>query len=90
MERAKTSEQKVNAFVKMLESLEPGLWVFVEHPGLDVPEMRAIGHRGYEDVAIDRQGVTDAFTSARAMEVIHRRGIKLVGYGDVLKAREGK
>ena len=86
MERARTPEEKVAAFVKMLENLEPGLWIFVEHPGLDVPEMRAIGHKGYEDVAIDRQGVTDMFTSPEAMEVIKRRGIELVSYGEVLKA----
>jgi len=90
MDRGKTSEQKVAAFVKMLETLEPGLWIFVEHPGLDVPEMQAIGHKGYEDVAIDRQGVTDMFTSHKAMEVIKRRQIKLVSYGEVLKARQDK
>lgn len=85
MERAKTPEQKTAAFVKALEALEPGLWLFVEHPGLDVPEMQAIGHKGYEDVATDRQGVTDMFTSPRAKEVIERRGIRLVSYGDVLR-----
>lgn len=83
--KGKTSTEKVAGFVKMLEELKPGLWLFVEHPGLDVAEMRAIGHKGYEDVAVDRQGVTDMFTSAKAMEVVKRRGIKLVSYGDVLK-----
>ena len=85
MERAKTSDQKIAAFVKMLETLEPGLWLFVEHPGQDVPEMQAIGHKGYEDVATDRQGVTDMFTSPQTKEAIERRGINLVSYGDVLR-----
>jgi len=85
MERARTSEQKTAAFVKLLETLEPGLWLFVEHPGQDVPEMQAIGHQGYEDVATDRQGVTDMFTSPQTKEAIERRGIKLVSYGDVLR-----
>ncbi len=84
IERAKTPEEKTAAFVKMLETLEPGLWLFVEHPGLDVPEMQAIGHKGYEDVATDRQGVTDMFTSPQTMQVVERRGIRLVSYGDVL------
>ena len=84
MERARTSEQKTAAFVKLLETLEPGLWLFVEHPGQDVPEMQAIGHQGYADVATDRQGVTDMFTSPQTKEAIERRGIKLVSYGDVL------
>jgi hypothetical protein len=85
MERAKTSKQKTAAFVKMLERIEPGLWLFVEHPGLDGPEMQAIGHKGYEDVATDRQGVTDMFTSQQTMEVMKRRGIRLVSYGEVLR-----
>lgn len=83
--KGETSQEKVAGFVKMLEELKPGLWIFVEHPGLDVPEMQAIGHKGYNDVAMDRQGVTDMFTSAKAMEVVKGRGIKLVSYGDVLK-----
>jgi hypothetical protein len=87
MERAKTSAQKTAAFVKLLETLEPGLWLFVEHPGLDVPEMQAIGHKGYEDVATDRQGVTDMFTSPQTLEVIERRGIRLISCGDVLRGR---
>jgi predicted glycoside hydrolase/deacetylase ChbG (UPF0249 family) len=81
----KTSKEKIDGFVKVLESLEPGLWIMVDHPGLDVPEMQAIGHIGYEKVALDRQGVTDMFTSARVKEVIERRKIKLVSYADVLK-----
>jgi len=82
-----TAEQKEENLVRILEELKPGLWLIVEHPGLDTPEMRAIGHRGYEDVAEDRQGVTRAFTSPRVKEVIRRRGIRLVSYGDVVGKR---
>jgi predicted glycoside hydrolase/deacetylase ChbG (UPF0249 family) len=78
-----TSRQKVENLVQILESLEPGLWLIVEHPGLDTPEMQAIGHEGYENVAADRQGVTDAFTSAKVKDVIRRRGIQLISYGDL-------
>ena len=80
-----TPEQKAANLVKLLENLKPGLWLIVEHPGLDTPEMRAIGHKGYENVAADREGVTQAFTSDKVKEVIRRRGIQLVSYGDVLK-----
>ena len=38
---------------------------------------------GYERVAIDRQGVTDMFTSDKAMEVVKRRKIKLISYSDL-------
>ncbi len=79
-----TAEQKEENLVRILEDLKPGLWLIVEHPGLNTPEMRAIGHRGYENVAEDRQGVTQVFTSPRVKEVIRRRGIRLVGYGNVI------
>jgi hypothetical protein len=35
---------------------------------------------GYEAVAVDRQGVTDAWTSPAAREIVKRRGIELIGY----------
>lgn len=80
----KTAEEKIASFIKMLEGLEAGqTYLFVDHPGFDTPEMRAIHHIGYEDVAVDRQGVTDAWTSPRVREVIKARGIRLIGYRDL-------
>jgi hypothetical protein len=66
-----------------LEKLTPGLWIFVDHPGFDVPEMRAMGHRGYEDVALDREGVTRTLCSAKVKAVIARKKIRLMSYADV-------
>jgi predicted glycoside hydrolase/deacetylase ChbG (UPF0249 family) len=81
-----TSEEKIASFIKMLESLEPDkTYLFVDHPGFDTPEMRAIHHVGYEDVALDRQGVTDAWTSPRVREVVKAKGIQLIGYRDLRK-----
>jgi predicted glycoside hydrolase/deacetylase ChbG (UPF0249 family) len=81
-----TSEQKIESFIKMLESLEAGkTYLFVDHPGLDTPEVRAIYHIGYENVAVDRQGVTDTFTSPRVRSVINARRIELIGYRDLKK-----
>ena len=45
--------------------------------------MRAIHHIGYENVSIDRRGVTDAWTSPRVREVVKVRGIQLIGYRDL-------
>jgi hypothetical protein len=42
--------------------------------------MRNIGHKGYENVAADRAGVTHAFTSVSVKEVISRRKIALISY----------
>lgn len=81
-----TSEQKVQSFIKMLDELKAGeTYLFVDHPGIDTPELRAIHHIGYEDVATDRQGVTDAWTDARVKEAIKKKGIQLISYADLRK-----
>jgi predicted glycoside hydrolase/deacetylase ChbG (UPF0249 family) len=85
-----TPAQKTENLVQLLEKLQPGLWLIVEHPGLDTPEMRAIGHQGYENVAADRAGVTEAFTSEKVTEAIRRRNIQLVSYGDVIRGQAEK
>jgi hypothetical protein len=72
--------------MKMLESLVAGqTYLFVDHPGLDTPEMRAIHHIGYENVATDRQGVTDTWTNPRVREFIQAKRIQLIGYRDLKK-----
>ena len=76
-------DEKVASFARVLETLGPGTWLFVDHPALDGDEMRAVHHVGYETVAVDRQGVTDAWTSPQALEVVKRRGIELIGYKDL-------
>ncbi len=85
--QALSSEEKVESLRQNLETLAPGRWIFVDHPAYDHPETRAIHHPGYENVAADRQGVVDAWTDRRVLEIIAERGIQLVSYGDV---RHGK
>ncbi|MEO6719426.1 MAG: polysaccharide deacetylase family protein [Ferruginibacter sp.] len=81
-----TAAEKVKSFINMLDSLKPGeTYLFVDHPALDGPEMRAIYHIGYENVAEDRQGVTDVFTSPEVMQAIRRRNIQLISYADLKK-----
>ncbi|KAA9356555.1 polysaccharide deacetylase family protein [Larkinella humicola] len=81
-----TSAEKIESFSRMLESLEPGkTYLFVDHPGLDTPELRAIHHIGYEQVAVDRQGVTDAWTNPQIKALIKSKGIQLIGYRDLRK-----
>jgi chitin disaccharide deacetylase len=70
----------------MLNKLEPGnTYLFVDHPGLNSPELRAIHHIGYEDVATDRQGVTDTWTNEKIKKLIREKGIQLISYKDLLK-----
>lgn len=79
---ALSAEEKEEGLVKLLEALRPGAWMIVEHPALDTPEMRSIGHKGYENVAADRAGVTRAFTSDKVREVVARRKIELISYAE--------
>jgi chitin disaccharide deacetylase len=82
----KTSSEKIGSFSAMLEKLEPGkTYLFVDHPGLDDSELKAISHIGYEDVASDRQGVTDVFTDPSIKTLIQKKGIQLIGYRDLIK-----
>ena len=81
-----TSEEKVVSFIKMLETLKHGeTYMFVDHPGIDTPELRAIYHIGYENVATDRQGVTNTWTDPRVKDAIKRLGIQLISYKDLPK-----
>lgn len=80
-----TFEEKLKSFTAMLESLAPGTYLFLDHPAYDTPEVQAIYHIGYENVAIDRQGVTDLFTSPKIQELIQQKGIQLISYADLVK-----
>jgi predicted glycoside hydrolase/deacetylase ChbG (UPF0249 family) len=77
----KSAAEKESDLVRLLEGLTPGRWLLIEHPAYDTPEVRSMGHLGYENVAEDRAGVTKAFTSPAVKEVVRRRGIRLISYG---------
>jgi len=82
----KTGAEKIKSFIAMLDDLRPGdTYLFVDHPGLDSPELRAVSHIGYEDVAIDRQGVTDLFNSRLVKEALAKKGIDIISYADLKK-----
>ena len=87
--QALSSAEKVQTLRENLQTLQPGRWLFVNHPAYDCPEMRAIHHPGYENVAADRQGVVDAWTDSRVLEIVAERGIRLVSYADVSEGRVG-
>lgn len=81
-----TLEEKKKSFSSMLEKLEAGnTYLFVEHPAITSEEMRSIHHIGYEDVAGDRQGVTDLWTDSEIKALIKKKGIQLISYKDLKK-----
>ncbi len=71
------------SLIQALEALTPGVWLLIEHPGFDTPEMQALGHVGYRNVASHRDSVTQAFTSGKVKETIAQRNIELVAYRDI-------
>ncbi len=76
-----TTEEKIESFLAAIELMEKGkTYLFVEHPALNNSEMQAIHHIGYEDVAIDRQGVTDLFLSQRIKDALSHKGVSLISY----------
>lgn len=81
---SKTVAEKKKSFAAMLESLEKGkTYMFVDHPAFDDAEMRAIHHIGYENVAEDRQGVTDVLTDPAIKKLIKNKNIRLISYADL-------
>jgi len=80
---ALTGEQRAELFARAIDALTPGDYLFVEHPATDDPEMRAIHHIGYENVAVDRSGVVSMWTDPRVKEAVARRKVQLISYKDL-------
>lgn len=78
-------KDRIDKFCENLEMLTPGKYLFVEHPAVNAPEMEPVGHKGYMDVAADRDWVTRVFTSEKVKETIRKKGIRLVSYADFKK-----
>lgn len=82
-----TSEEKIASFIKDLDKTEPGkTYVFIDHPAYNDSEMQTVMHVGYEDVAVDRQGVTDLLKSAEVAQAIKAKGIKLIDFNKLTKS----
>ena len=82
-----TAEEKIASFIKALEKMEEGKrYIFVDHPAYNDSEMQTVMHVGYEDVAVDRQGVTDLLKSEEVLKVIQERGIKLIDINTLTKS----
>lgn len=79
-----TSKEKKTSFIKMLDTLQAGkTYLFVDHPAIRTPEMEAVYHIGYENVAEDRQGVVDLFTDEKVKAAIQNKKIQLISYKDL-------
>lgn len=82
-----SSEEKISSFISALKGLEKGKrYLFLDHPAYDDSEMQTVMHIGYEDVAVDRQGVTDLLKSKEVAEVIQEQGITLIDINQLTKS----
>ena len=82
-----TYEEKVASFIKSLDKMEAGKrYMFVDHPAYNDSEMQTVMHVGYEDVAVDRQGVTDLLKSPEVRKAIEERGIRLIDINTLTKS----
>jgi hypothetical protein len=80
---ADPADLRSEKLARKLQALEPGTWRMIEHAAMDDPEMRAIHHPGYENVAADRDAVRQAWCSPRVLEVVRRRNIRVVSYREL-------
>ena len=81
--RERTAEGRIRAFIANLEKLTPGTYLFIEHPAAATSEMETVGHKGYEDVAADREAVRKVYTSPEVKAALRRLGIELIAYKDL-------
>ena len=83
-------EKKKAEAKKMLKELQPGLWLWVCHIGIESPEQDALIHSAAEDIFEDGVGRHRAaelavVTSSAIKRIIWREGIKLIIYRELVK-----
>ncbi len=84
--------EKHKAALAMLDKLEPGLYMWMCHIGIDSPEQRALIHSKPEDIFIEGVGPNRAeelriVTSPEIRAAILKKGITLTTYGEVWTKR---
>jgi predicted glycoside hydrolase/deacetylase ChbG (UPF0249 family) len=86
-------EQKLKRAVQLLEGLQPGLWLWVCHIGIDSPEQRALIHSEPKDIFVEggvgrhRAEELNVVTSLEVRSAILKKGIVLTNYRELWKQR---
>ena len=78
--KVQSTKEAIAKFVENIGKLNPGTYLFVEHPGINSPEMLAIIEN---NIAETRQRVTDVFTSKEVKQSLLKKGVVLVSYADL-------
>ncbi|HUV41333.1 MAG TPA: ChbG/HpnK family deacetylase [Sedimentisphaerales bacterium] len=88
--------KKKETIEKVLQEIEPGLWLMVCHPGIDSPEQNALIHTAARDIQVDggvglhRAEVLKMLTSIEMKSIILKRDIKLTNYRQLWKEKNKK
>ncbi|MGH9662739.1 MAG: carbohydrate deacetylase [Bryobacteraceae bacterium] len=85
-----SGEEKAQALTARLAEIGPGTWSMIDHAALDTEEVRAIGHLGYRNVAADRSGNVACWTSPVVKEVVRKRKIRLVSWGELIREHRAR
>ena len=85
-------EKKKAEAIEMLKKLQPGLWLWVCHIGIDSPEQDALIHSAPEEIFVNGVGLHRAaelavLTSPEVKNVISRGGISLTNYRELVKEK---
>jgi hypothetical protein len=80
-----TLDKNIDQFISIINSLEPGKYVFIEHPGLNNSEMHSALFSQNNTLASDRQMVTDIYTNAKVLKALRIKGVKLISYAELLR-----
>jgi len=83
-------EKKKAEAIEMLKKLQPGLWLWVCHIGIESPEQDALIHSATNDIFMDGVGRHRAaelavLTNPEVKSIILREGIKLTNYKELVK-----
>jgi predicted glycoside hydrolase/deacetylase ChbG (UPF0249 family) len=86
-------DQKKEIALKQFEALEPGLWLWVAHVGIDSPEQNALVHTHPDHVfpgggvGKHRAAELEVLTSPEVKSIIQKKGIKLTNYKELWEQR---
>ncbi len=85
-------EQKLAQALRQVDALEPGLWLWFCHPGIDSPEQRALVHTAREDIFLGggvgahRAEILRIMTSVDLRSALMKKGVVLTNYRDLQRA----
>jgi len=85
-------EQKKDRALRMLKELQPGLWVWVCHIGIESPEQNALIHSEPDEIFVGGVGhhratELEVLTSAEVKSMILNRGIRLTNYRELTQEK---